>query len=471
MRATLIGHACWVMETTAGCFLTDPVLCDPFEEGTVTSCPRRIVHVERLPELRGLFLSHRHLDHFDFQSLALLPRQLPVFCPEDPLLVYGLRHLGFTDLRLLQPFVAQQVDGLRILPTPSANRDVLEYGAVWQDESGSVFHQVDTFLTPETMQRLLQDVGAIDVHLAMYASQNFHFFESQRQQTAAIYSINLMTALTLQARCIVPAAAGFRFVDDLAWLNTHVFPIAREQFCRDLERLNPVLHTAVVNPGDCLVVNHGHVTVQPQAVDYVTMVEDDTWRLHYDPTAPIPPLVDHNPSHYGHQGLHEFAQGLLEIGLPQYLSGGLMGQDEVVAQYVQHGVLYQVEVVFPDAVQHWTYRFDHPRPPMTPHKDTPAAAPHLRHRITASALVDFCLGRRSYFYVRTQSRRASQLFQLAQTAHGVQAREIDLPDLLTHYIIHHMPCAERRGADWVQFVTKALDVHVVSPVSVYSPLR
>jgi len=25
MRATLLGHACWLLETTAGCFLTDPV--------------------------------------------------------------------------------------------------------------------------------------------------------------------------------------------------------------------------------------------------------------------------------------------------------------------------------------------------------------------------------------------------------------------------------------------------------------
>ena len=42
MRTTLVGHACWLFETMAGCFLTDPVLFDPFEEGTVTSCPRAL---------------------------------------------------------------------------------------------------------------------------------------------------------------------------------------------------------------------------------------------------------------------------------------------------------------------------------------------------------------------------------------------------------------------------------------------
>lgn len=456
MRATLLGHACWLMETTAGCFLTDPILGDPFEEGTVTSCPQRVVHVERLPPLRGLFISHRHLDHWDFPSLARLDRGLPVWCPEDPLLLYGLRHLGFHDLRLLQPFMPHAIDGLRIIPTPSANRDVVEYGAVWQDASGSIFHQVDTFLTPATIQRLQQEVGTLDVHLAMYASQNFHFFESQRQHTAAIYAINLSTALTLKARCVVPAAAGFRFTDAFAWLNAHVFPISREQFLQDMARLAPALLTALVNPGDCLVVTHGAVAVQPQAVDYVTMVADDTWRLRYDPTAPIPPLLDHNPAHYGPQGLQEFVHGVLEQGLPQYLNTGLLHQDEVIAQYVQHGVVYQVEVVFPDARQQWTYCFEGARPPLSPRCDASAPAPHMRHRITASALVDFCLGRRSYFAVRTQSRRAAQVFHLEPTQQGVQIREIDLPDLLTHYIIHHLPGAERRGADWVHFVTRDL---------------
>ncbi len=82
MRATLIGHACWLVETTAGCVLMDPVLGDPFEEGTVTSCPRRAVRLEQLPALQGIVVSHRHLDHFDLPSLAVLDRGVPVFCPD-----------------------------------------------------------------------------------------------------------------------------------------------------------------------------------------------------------------------------------------------------------------------------------------------------------------------------------------------------------------------------------------------------
>ena len=123
-------------------------------------------------------------------------------------------------------------------------------------------------------------------------------------------------------------------------------------------------------------------------------------------------------------------------------------------QYMQYGVVYQVDVVFPMG--------RHVAGPITligsarryDITSVQPQVPHMRKRITASALVDFCLGRRSYFAVRTQSRRSSQVFDLIQTEQGIVAQDVDLPDLLTHYVLHAMPGAERRGADWINFVTK-----------------
>jgi L-ascorbate metabolism protein UlaG (beta-lactamase superfamily) len=456
VRATLLGHACWIIETSAGCLLTDPVFFDPFEEGTVVSCPRRQIHVEQLPALQGVFVSHRHLDHFDFPSLVVLDRNLPVYCPADPLLVYGLRYLGFTRLHFLEPFISQRLGNVRLLPTPSLNRDVQECGLVVQDDRGTLFHQVDTFLAPEAVRRLQHEVGPLDIHLTMYASQNFGFFESQRQPTAAMYSINLNTALQLQARCVVPASAGFRFTDDLAWLNRHVFPISRERFVNDLQRLAPALHTEIINPGDALTVRPGRVEVERQQAPYVTMLAEDTWRLAYDPSAPVPPLQDHNPAGYGLQGLQEFAQGVLEVGLPQYLQHGLATGETIVRQYAEHGVVYQVEVVFPDASRFWTYTFNKHALTYGLTTGTGSSIASVYKRITASALVDFCLGRRSYVSIRTQSRRASMVLALVPGEQGVAVREVELPDLLIHYVVHFMAGADRRGADWVHFVTQGL---------------
>jgi len=455
MRATLVGHACWLFETTAGCFLTDPVLSDPFEEGTVTSCPRRTVRVEQLPTLQGIIVSHRHLDHFDLPSLAVLDRRVPVFCPHDPFLLYGLQCLGFREIRRLEPFVSHQIGGLRLLPTPSLNREVLEYGLVFQDATGTIFHQVDTFLAADTMHRLCREMGQLDVHLAMYASQHFDFFESRRAQTAALHGINLHTACLLAARCVVPAAAGFRFTYDLAWLNRHVFPISRTKFVQDLRQLNPALRAEEVNPGDILVVEQGQVEVHRQVADFVTMLEDDTHLIAYDATAPIPALEDWNPAGYGLQGLREFVQGVVETGLPQYLTRGIATREPLAMQYMRYGVVYEVDVVFPDGTHCcWTYAFDRQR--QTVQRRPGDAVPDVRKRITASALVDLCLGRRSYFAGRTQSRRSVQVYDVVPTEHGVVAQDVDLPDLLTHYIINEMAGAERRGTDWIDFVTRDL---------------
>lgn len=448
MRATLLGHACWLFETTAGPFLADPVFGDPFEEGTVTACPRRAIEVAYLPPLRGIILSHRHLDHFDIPSLAQLDRTLPVFCPADPFLLYGLQRLGFHDVHQLEPWQSHTLDGLRLLPTPSLNREVLEYGLLLQDAAGALFNQVDTFVAAESIERLQREVDQLDVHLAMYASQNFHFFESQRQQTALLHGINLHTVCRLGAGCVVPAAAGFRFVDACGWLNQHVFPISQARFVADLHRLAPTQRVETLLPGDTLVLTAGQVTVERQSAPYVRCLEDDTSLLAYDATTPIPPLADHNPAGYGLRGLQDMAQGVVGVGLPQYLARGLASGDALLEQYRRYRVVYQVEVVFPDGPpRYWTYGFDPQR--RTARRLADGAAPSVRKQLTASALVDWCLGRRSYFAVRTQSRRSVQVYEVAHTAQGVRAQEVELPDLLTHFIAHEMAGAAHRGRDWL----------------------
>jgi hypothetical protein len=190
-------------------------------------------------------------------------------------------------------------------------------------------------------------------------------------------------------------------------------------------------------------------------VAYVTMLEDDTHLIAYDAAAPIPALEDRNLAGYGVQGLREFAQGVVEVGLPQYLARGITTREQVAMQYLRYGVVYQVTVVFPDgAYRSWTYRFDRQR--QTVQRVSDDVVPDVRKCITASALVDFCLGRRSYVAVRTQSRRSVQVYDVAQTAPGVVAQEVDLPDLLTHYILNEMAGAEHRGRDWIDFITKGL---------------
>ena len=43
MQVTLLGHASVLVELEGATCLMDPVLGDPFEDGTVVSCPQRRV--------------------------------------------------------------------------------------------------------------------------------------------------------------------------------------------------------------------------------------------------------------------------------------------------------------------------------------------------------------------------------------------------------------------------------------------
>ena len=97
------------------------------------------------------------------------------------------------------------------------------------------------------------------------------------------------------------------------------------------------------------MVAQGQVDVHRQVAAYVTMLEDDTDRIAYDASAPIPALEDRNPAGYGLQGLQEFAQGVVEVGLPQYLARGIASQGAGGMQYLRYGVVYQVTVMLPDA--------------------------------------------------------------------------------------------------------------------------
>src|SRR5438132_8935923 len=83
MRVTLLGHASVLVEMGAATCLMDPVFFDPFEDGTVVSCPSRTVHLEALPHIELLVVSHRHPDHFDVRSLNELSRDCDAICPAD----------------------------------------------------------------------------------------------------------------------------------------------------------------------------------------------------------------------------------------------------------------------------------------------------------------------------------------------------------------------------------------------------
>src|SRR6266567_3437074 len=211
MRVTLLGHASVLVELDGATCLMDPVLADPFEEGTVVSC--------------------RHPDHFDLASLARVDRRADAVCPADPLIVYALEELGFEAVHAVHPMAPIVGDGFELFPTRSELRSIPEMGCVFHDRTGTFWNQVDTPLAPATIDGVRERFSGVDLLFAMYASQNFEFFESLTTRfPTETHQQNLEAVTRIGPRTVVPASAGFRFCGPHEWLNAFLFPISRARF-------------------------------------------------------------------------------------------------------------------------------------------------------------------------------------------------------------------------------------------------
>jgi L-ascorbate metabolism protein UlaG (beta-lactamase superfamily) len=84
---TFIGHSTFLIQTTAGNILTDPMYSERASP-LKTLGPRRVrkpaVKFEDLPEISTVLLSHNHYDHCDLRTLNLLAKRF------DPLVVTPL---------------------------------------------------------------------------------------------------------------------------------------------------------------------------------------------------------------------------------------------------------------------------------------------------------------------------------------------------------------------------------------------
>ena len=451
MKVTLLGHASVLVEMEGATCLMDPIFFDPFEEGAVVSCPKRVVHLARLPPVDTLIVSHRHPDHFDLPSLAQVQRDCDVIIPADPLIVYALEKLGFHRIHPVHPMGPILSERFELYPTKSEARGVREFGMVFKDASGCFWNQVDSFLSVETVEAVKYRFGTIDLLFAMYASQNFEYFEGRSTEFPhETHRENLEIALRIDPRMATPGSAGFRFAADRAWLNSFVFPISRERFVADLSKLGFCGTTQIMNPGDVFNINGGNVAHLPGASAVAELIADDTNKIRFDPTAPVPDLLDPNPDGASRASLVEIIDSFIAEGINAYARAGYQNDDRLIGLYRGHRVRYAIAVVLPDGEANW-YRFEFGPEDLSLVAGAEASVPaDLVHRIAASALAGWIEHSKSFFYVRAYSRRSGTVYDLAAVGHQVRLERRPLPDLLMHYLLNVMEgsqIAARRQVD------------------------
>lgn len=432
LQITALGHASMLVETPQVRCLVDPVYFDPFEDGAVVSCPSREVRVGEIPPPDLLILTHRHPDHVDPPSLDRVPRDCQVLCPDDPLVVGLLRALGFDRIRIVAAGTQVVCGDLEILCSDSCVPGLEEFGVALRSGGASLWNQVDTFPSAESLQRVVAFAdGVLDVHVAKHASQNFSFFDRRTVDFPSTeHATNLANAISAGAGLVLPGANGFRFHDDHGWLNRFLFPVSTRRFLADLRHLSPEQRGEPLRPGDVVKVMPGRAEVDRGTSPLVRLLADDEALRAFDPTAPVPPLSEPLADGAGAKSVEAKVRQALVEDLGAFIASDEFLTSELGRLYRRRRAVYAVGVVLAGGREiHFTWGGEG----SGGLRETSELDPEwdVLHRIAGSALLDWMANRKSPFYVRAYSRRASRLVQLDRAGTELKVRLEPNADLLT----------------------------------------
>lgn len=295
MRLTLIGHACWLIETIDFTILTDPVFGEVFDDNLCTWCPTTRFNPDALPEIDAVYLSHQHHDHFDPPTLAGLARRVPlVICASDTQDV--MRRVGFETVQPIKDFQAITIGQTKLHITPATNRLQNEHGLLVTDPDARIWNQVDSGFKPEWLPVLRIDGRSLDVHIANFNAIliNEPMSNGVTRYPYAPYGALLDTVRLAQAKLVIPGAVGLSWVNRGTWLNNYLFPTNHRQFVEDVRGFENNSHAELFLPGDVIEILQGEPRVHRQARPELVSTLDPSSikRLDFNPTRPLPTLVE-----------------------------------------------------------------------------------------------------------------------------------------------------------------------------------
>jgi hypothetical protein len=93
------------------------------------------------------------------------------------------------------------------------------------------------------------------------------------------------------------------------------------------------------------------------ACDGAVTIDDDTAELRFDPTAPVPDLVDPIPEGISRAELKRIIDPFLLEGMASYAQSGGGSDDRVLGLYRQRRACYGLGIVFAEGAPD-RYRFD-----------------------------------------------------------------------------------------------------------------
>lgn len=347
-----LGHAMWLAEVDGLRLLFDPLIDDAHHGGVFEVYPPRRIDAASL-RADFVFVSHRHPDHFDLASLRRLAALDPdtVVVTSDELVAACARRVGFRSVRVVAPETCIDLDGPRLVTSPSLGASEPEWGVVVASADGVVYDQIDTALgTPADVRAFFRRAAAAlgrdaDALVTLALARWQPLLEVEAMLAGAVgfpfeaYADELERCAAIGARAVCPAASGTRHVGPHAFMNRLVYPVTETRFIEDATARMPGTRLLRHVTGATYRVVGGDVSVDASgAID--TGLVSVLGHL-ADPRAfrpyEIPPLVDPNQAARPEDELRARAAAWVADALVPALERAAAGRR----------LRYVLEIVFP----------------------------------------------------------------------------------------------------------------------------
>ncbi|MBV7674098.1 MBL fold metallo-hydrolase [Streptomyces halstedii] len=441
-----VGHGCYSVVAGSTHLVIDPLFTPTFLGGTVEPYPRRTVQLDRLPPVDAVFLSHSHAGHLEPESLAALPRTVPVLAPPDPTIRFVLERMGFTGHTEVRPGSAIDIPGGRLSFVGSGTGQGYA-GIMVQDGDGSLLYLGDRGdLDPGPALRAAAD--GVDLAIVSHPSDYHSFLQHSTWDGGAHdgdthrawLARSLDLAASLGAGLTVPGTTGNRYLDPAAWLNRYVFPMRPAEFVDLLARVAPDRPGTMLDPGDAVDVTSGKVTVLRDVLPFVRRVPHADDRG-LDPTDPPGALVDDDPEGVGAEALTARCRAYLYTSLVPWATARKGSYGRELRTYASLRTAYRVTLHLPGGALH-TFRLrftgediDVTEPPAPP----PLGYGEVHLRIAASVLDRWTRDVIPYFVAAAGCRRAGAPHAVGRLSDGsVSVRGVPVRDLVTMHLTAHV---------------------------------
>lgn len=372
-------------ETNGERLLVDPILRTTPLLGELIHQYPRTFELDRMPRPTFIVVTHSHFDHFDHETLAMLPHNVPILIPPDSKMRRKLSNMGFSDIISLKPWESFQRADFRIIATPS-DAPVTELGLLVQTNKGQFWHMSDAEPPPNTSTQILSEYGPVAVVSTKFQPAdpqlNFQHNMGSSFDRRAVADW-LETACKCGPTLAFPYASGLCFSKKKDRLNRYAYPYSAELVADLLgKRLAGIGKAAILRPGDVISIHNGRAGIQQQTSPFVRQLEPEH-RVDWEPFVDeclLEPTHDRPPR----SAEAEFERILLQGEFASWLHKNSIGETALLKPFCEWSVLYQIVIHFEGGKRVY-FHVDFTRVPQEPRSGRASLATYFTH-IGADAL-------------------------------------------------------------------------------------